>query len=155
MGKTAQTRRARRTTANNTKIVSLPPWKPGGESVGVLGGHDLVIPRSAHNPSAALRLIAYLTSEAQVRKDEQEASQYPVLKTVANDLDPTHPQLIRAIKYTNVKLRPPIPEYATVSRIISTGVEAALNRPADDAFADDKLRAIDRDAQRVLDSGPP
>jgi ABC-type glycerol-3-phosphate transport system substrate-binding protein len=152
-GKTPQTRRARRTTADNTKIVSLPPWRPGGKSFGVLGGHDLVIPRTAHNPSGALRLIDYLTSDTQVRIDEQ-GGQYPVLKAVANDLDPTNRALMSAIKHTDVKMRPAIPQYADVSRIIAKGVEAALNRPADDTFASDKLQQIQRDAQSVLNRGP-
>lgn len=65
----------------------------------MLGGHDLVIPRTAHNPSGALRLIDYLTSDTQVRIDEQ-GGQYPVLKAVANDLDPTNRALMSAIKHT-------------------------------------------------------
>jgi len=147
--------RARRRTAVNTKIVPLPPWNPGGESIGVLGGHNLVIPRSARNPSAALHLIAFLTSIEQVRRDQRDGSQLPVLRGLADDAAPKNRALLSAIKATKVVSRPSIPRYAAVSRIISDGVEAALDGPADLSSSRDALRTIDREVQRVLDSGSP
>jgi multiple sugar transport system substrate-binding protein len=147
--------RVQRATAANTKIVSLPPWKPGGRSIGVLGGHNLVIPRSARNPSAALHLIAFLTSAEQVRKDEREDAQVPVLRSVASEPALQNRALLNAVERTSVMLRPPIPQYAEVSRIISDGVGAVLRGPSDLASIHYKLRAIDRDVQRVLDHGSP
>jgi multiple sugar transport system substrate-binding protein len=147
--------RAQRATAANTKIVPLPPWKPGGKSIGVLGGHNLVIPRSARNPSAALHLIAFLTSAEQVRKDEREDAQVPVLRSVASEPALQNRALLNAVERTSVMLRPPIPQYAEVSRIISNGVDAVFRGPADLASIRDRLRVIDRDVQRVLDHGSP
>lgn len=139
-------------TVAHTDIVRLPPWREGARSVGILGGHNLVIPRSAQNPSAAMRLIAYLTSDAQVRKDEQLASQYPVLKEVAKDLDLRNRLLIKAVQKTKVVARPEIVEYAAVSKIIADGVKAAIEHPRDDEFTRRALQRIQRDVQRVLDA---
>jgi multiple sugar transport system substrate-binding protein len=149
--RTPRLRIIRRTTAAQTDIVPLPPWREGGRSVGILGGHNLVIPRSAQNPSAALRFIAYLTSDAQVRKDEQRASQYPVLKHVARDFDLHNPSLIDAVQQTEIVTRPPIVKYAAVSKIIADGVKAAIEHPRDDAFTRRTLQRIQRDVQHVLD----
>ncbi|MCA1568924.1 MAG: extracellular solute-binding protein [Chloroflexi bacterium] len=154
-GRTAGARQARQAAAENTDIIPLPPWEARGESIGILGGHELVIPRSAKNPSAAMRLIDFMTSDAQVRKDETEDSQYPVLKSVADDLDVRHRKLIDAIKATTVIPRPTIPGYAAVSTIISTGVKEIIDGPADDALAQDKLDEMHRDVQKVLDQDPP
>jgi multiple sugar transport system substrate-binding protein len=150
-GRDLSARRARQAAADNTKIVPLPPWGPRGESVAILGGHLLVIPRSAKNPSAALRLIDFMTSDGQVRKDEREDSQYPVLKVVANDLELRHRTLIDAIEDTTAIARPTIPEYADVSTIISAGVKKVLDGPADDQVLRDTLDQIERDVQEVLD----
>jgi multiple sugar transport system substrate-binding protein len=144
---------ALRVAADRTRIVPLPPWHVGGRRVGVLGGRNLVIPRGAHNPSAALRLIDFLTSPAQVRKDAREASQIPVLKAVARDPDVRNGALLKAVNETTVVSRPSIPRYAQVSRIISSGIGSVLRRPAEPALVADTLRAIDRDVQRVLDRG--
>jgi multiple sugar transport system substrate-binding protein len=147
-----RTRRVRRTTAENTTIVSLPPWQRGGQSVGVLGGHNLVIPRSARHPSAALHLIEFLTSHKQVRRGaEEDSGSLPVLKIVADDPDlRRNRKLVKAVKATKAMPRPSIPEYAEVSKIISDGVEAVLDAD-DDAAAWKKLQQIERDVQKVLD----
>lgn len=88
-------------------------------------------------------------------KDEQQASRFPVLKDVANALDPTNPQLIDAIKATNVKSRPSIVRYAEVSKIVSAGVKDVLDGQVDDTSARAKLEEIEGDVQAVLDKGPP
>jgi len=141
----------------------LPPWQSRGESIGILGGHELVIPKSAHNPAAAMRLIDFMASSGQVRQDEREDSQYPVLKAVADDLDVRHRKLIDAIKATTVIPRPAIPEYADVSKIITAGVKEIIDGPDDDHLAQEKLDEIaqekldemQREVQKVLDQDSP
>ncbi|MCA1568926.1 MAG: extracellular solute-binding protein [Chloroflexi bacterium] len=146
-----ETRPARRTTAENTDIAALPPWEAGGRRVAVLGGRNLVIPRSARNPSAALHLIDYLTSEAQVRRDERDSAQIPVLTAVADAPDLTHRELLSEVRRTHVLLRPVLPQYAAVSRIISAGVKATLAGPADGTFAREKVQEMEREVQRLLE----
>lgn len=144
-------RKARRETARETRIVSLPPWRSGGTSFGVLGGHNLVIPRSAGNPEGALHFIDYLTRDEQVRKDERLSAQFPVLKAVAEDESSiTNRDLVRAIRETKVLSRPPIPNYAPVSDVIAEGVQDVLQGPDDEASVGRTLARMDDDVQRLL-----
>ena len=144
----------RRAAAANTAIVALPPWSAGGASVGVLGGHNLVIPHSARNPSAALHLVEFLTSAGQVRKDVAEDSQLPVRKDVAMDAAVRKRPVVRAIEATRVVARPTLTRYAAVSRIISRGVTAILERSTK-ASIRAALKELQRDVQRELDAGQP
>ena len=121
----------------------------------MLGGHNLVIPRSARNPSAALRYIDFVTSEQQVRWDERDHAQFPVLKALENDPRLEHRSLAAAIRATTLVARPSIPRYAEVSRIISTGARSVLRRQGDAQSARDSLREIERDVQRVLNASRP
>jgi ABC-type glycerol-3-phosphate transport system substrate-binding protein len=145
----------KRRVAASTRIVALPPWNPGGRSVGILDGHNLVIPRSARNPSGALHLIDYLTSREQIRKDALGDSQIPVLKALRRDPAVRAQATVRAVDKTTVLSRPAIPQYAKVSNIISSGALTILRRPDDRALAASELRAMQRRAQRVLDNGSP
>ena len=136
----------RRRVAENFKVVPLPPWQPGGEHVGILGGHDLVIAGNAHNPRGALQLIDFLTGFEQVRQDAREFAQYPVLKGVADDPDVKN-ETLSAIKRTRIEPRPIIANYAEVSRIISDGLREALQggKPIRATLA-----AIERAVQKKL-----
>ena len=135
-----------RTVAENFKVVPLPPWQPGGEHVGILGGHDLVIAGNAHNPRGALQLIDFLTGFEQVRQDARDFAQYPVLKGVADDPDVRN-ETLSAIKRTRIEPRPIIANYAEVSRIISDGLNEALQggKPIRATLA-----AIERAVQKKL-----
>lgn len=151
-GSTLGTRRARRTAAVNTAIIPLPPWRPGGTSVGILGGHDLVIPRSAPHPSAALRLIDFLTSADEVRLGVESDSQIPVRKDLAEEFSIGNRELLDAIKKTQVVARPSIPQYAEVSAIISCRVTGIIHDRTHLGLSE-QLRYIERDVQHVLDGG--
>lgn len=153
-GKKPLARSARSAAAAHTKIVSLPPWKAGGDSVAVLGGHNLVIPRSAGNPGAALRLIDFMTSDAQVRKDVEEDSQYPVLKDMASEPGVGNRELIDAVQATDdVIPRPSLVRYADVSTIISCRVREIMLGAAADGLRE-MLGEMNREVQSVLDGGP-
>ena len=146
------TRSARRETARETRIVKLPPWRAGGTSFGVLGGHNLVIPRSAGNPEGALHFIDYVTRASQVRKDERLAAQFPVLKAVAEDeRSLANRSLAMAIRGTEVLPRPSLPNYAEVSDVIAIGVQRALEGQPDE---DSLWRALMRIDERVEDLLP-
>jgi ABC-type glycerol-3-phosphate transport system substrate-binding protein len=145
----------KRRVAAHTKIVALPPWKPGGRRVGILDGHNLVIPRSAPNPSGALHLIDYLTSLKQVRKDAVEDSQIPVLKALGLDPAVQARATVRAVENTTVISPPAISQYAEVSKVISSGILTILRRTDERALAASELRVMNRRAQRTLDNGSP
>lgn len=115
----------RRRVADNFTVLPLPPWRSGGESVGILGGHNLVIASNARNPRGALQLVEFLTSFDQVRQDARDFAQYPVLESVARDPDVKN-ETLEAIKATRIVPRPVIANYAEVSRIISDGLNEAL-----------------------------
>jgi ABC-type glycerol-3-phosphate transport system substrate-binding protein len=150
-GRQPRAKLARSRASDTTRIVPLPPWTEGGTSVGILGGHNLVIPTSARHPAAALRLIDFMTSDSQIRKDEREDSQYPVLKQVADDLDLRNRDLVSAINATTVVPRPVIAQYFEVSEIISREVKEVLDHPDDDdGLAQTKLAEIQRAVQDVL-----
>jgi multiple sugar transport system substrate-binding protein len=150
-GRSAQTRRR---TAAHTKIVALPPWNPGGQRVAVLGGRNLVIPRSAPNPSGALHLIDFLTGYEQIRKDAKDVSPYPVLTALAVDPDVTDRPVVRAIQDTRVITRPSIPQYADASALISRGLRRILSSGSSAAADPGALRDINNDVQRVLNESP-
>jgi multiple sugar transport system substrate-binding protein len=149
-GHTPQLSAERREIARLTKIAPLPAWHRGGKHVGILGGHDLVIPRSSQNPAGAMRLIAFLTSAAQVRKDLRSGSQYPVLDGVANDLGVARRSLVDAVQQTRIVARPSLVEYAAISKIIADGVKAAIDHPRDDAFTRRVLQGIQSKVQQAL-----
>jgi multiple sugar transport system substrate-binding protein len=130
-----------------TAVAPLPPWRAGGRSVGILTGDELVIPRSAGNPSGALHLVEFLTSAEQVRAD---AAVLPVRRDVASGL-PAAGAAMRAIEHTSLLGRPQLPRWTEVSSIISAGIDAALRHPADRAA----LELVNRAVQRVLDRNPP
>jgi multiple sugar transport system substrate-binding protein len=144
---TNATRAARQNTARNFGVVSLPPWTPEGQAVGILGGHNLVIPRTAKNPRGALRLIKFLTREDQVLKDAEAASMAPVLSTLWTRDEVTQSAALTAVRGEDLRLRPLIPRYWQVSREIYCGLRGSLVTGAGDS----SLQDIQLRVQRVLD----
>lgn len=148
---TNATRAARQKTAENFGVVSLPPWTPEGQAVGILGGHNLVIPRTAKNPRGALRLIKFLTREDQILKDAKEASQAPVLSTLWTRDEVTQSAALAAVREEELRLRPLIPKYWQVSREIYCGLRGVLREGAAEATLVAALQRIQTRVQRVLD----
>ncbi len=138
IGQTGLARRARRRTAERTRIVPLPRWQARGPRFGVLGGSDLVIPRSAHNPTAALHVVDYLTSDEQVRKDQREASLLPVLRSVAADRDLPDRAVLNAVEATQT-------DRAPSDSAVRAGVQHHLERrPADSRLPPGQRRVAAR-----------
>jgi ABC-type glycerol-3-phosphate transport system substrate-binding protein len=108
-------------------IVALPPWKEGRRSTGVLGGHNLVIPVTAKNPSGALHLIRFLTDPEQMRRDAREGSLAPPLRRWRRDQAIKGSAALRALARTTLRPRPLIRQYHEVSAAIHTSVSSLLD----------------------------
>ncbi len=145
------TARARRNAADNLGVVSLPAWTPGGRHIGILGGHNLVIPRTAKNPEGALHLIRFLTSEDQVLRDAREASLPPVLPALWDDTDVRASPALNAVEDEDLRLRPPITSYWRVSRVIYTALRRVLRNGQSAATLPAELHDIQVDVQSELD----
>ncbi len=142
---------ARYETARNHGVSPLPPWQAGGERVGVLGGHNLVIPRTATNPEAALHLVDFLTSREQILLDAKEGSLAPVRPDVWREPAVEANRALSAVEDTELQLRPVIPEYAAVSSKIYTTLRRVLRTQQSDEGLRSALEEIDTEVQTVLD----
>lgn len=113
--------------------------KPGALSqrqVGVLplrgacrGGWGFAIAQRAKYPNEALRAIQFFASEAAQRKFVLQASYVPTLKTLFTDPQivqqyPFFPELINALEKST--LRPAIPEYEQVSKVLQDQLSKML-----------------------------
>jgi multiple sugar transport system substrate-binding protein len=141
----------RRTTAANLGVSPLPAWKLGGERVGILGGHNLVIPRNAKNPKGALHLIDFLLSEGQVLADARLASQAPVRSDLWDRDGVRNSPALTAFRDERLVSRPIMTNYWRVSqqiyetlrRVLKTGQSKETLAPA--------LHQLQADVQAVLD----
>jgi trehalose/maltose transport system substrate-binding protein len=141
----------RRTTAANLGVSALPTWKLGGEHVGILGGHNLVIPRNARNPKGALHLVDFLLSEGQVLADAKLASQAPVRSDLWDRAGVRNNPALSAVRDERLVPRPILTNYWRVSqqiyetlrRVLKTGQTTDTLQPA--------LRQLQADVQAVLD----
>jgi len=144
---------ARQRTADNHAVVALPPWRVGDQRVGILGGHNLVIPRTAKNPRAALHLVDFLTSKQQIRRDAVTASLAPVMPALWNDRGVRANRALRAVNDLELKLRPNIANYAAVSNAIYTTLRRVLSNRVSDAGLSSALEDIEGEVQSALDEG--
>jgi multiple sugar transport system substrate-binding protein len=115
-----------RKTTTRATVRSLPPWTAGRSSIGVLGGHDLVIPRSAKNPAAALHLIRFLTTPEQLERDAREGDLAPPVQRWEDNPAVTQSRALSELAKTDLIPRPIIPQYYEISRVISTEVSKRL-----------------------------
>ncbi|MGH2942317.1 MAG: extracellular solute-binding protein, partial [Solirubrobacteraceae bacterium] len=143
--------RARRNTVENLGVVALPPWSVGGRRVAILGGHNLVIPRTAKNPEGALHLIRFMTSTDQVLRDAKDASLAPVLPALNDRPEVAASPALMAIRDDVVELRPPITSYWRVSRTISMALRRILSSGQGRQTFPEELRDLQADVQRELD----
>jgi ABC-type glycerol-3-phosphate transport system substrate-binding protein len=142
---------ARFRIARHHNVIPLPPWTRGGSPVGILGGHDLVIPRSAKNPAGARRLIDFLTTREQVLRDAETASQAPVLRELWPVREVEDDPALSAVNDMVLRLRPLLPNYAEISRDIYTTLRRVLRTHPSAQTLDNALRHLDADVQAVLD----
>jgi multiple sugar transport system substrate-binding protein len=148
-----QLERARAMQRRTMKIGTLPvpPWNDrNGRSVGILGGHDLVIPRNAAHPRAAMQLIDFLTSSPQVIQDAQRFTLFPVIFNLQSAPEFTRNDWVRAINATTLLSRPVLANYVEVSQAISTAVQGAMSGKGS---VYDALHALDGEVQKMVDKG--
>jgi ABC-type glycerol-3-phosphate transport system substrate-binding protein len=146
----SNTAAARYVTASHHGVVSLPPWKPGGPTVGILGGHNLVIPRSARNPEGAMDLVDFLTSPDQVLEDARTASLAPALTELSNDERVGDNPALGAVQDDVLELRPMIPQYHLVSREIYTTLRRVLRTDRSPQGLREELHELNRRVQDLL-----
>jgi multiple sugar transport system substrate-binding protein len=132
-------------------VAPLPAFE-GGDSAGVLGGHNLVISAYSDNPGGALRLVQYLTSPEAMERDAAEYSLAPTLRETYTDPDvqealPFAAELERAV--AQARSRPVTPVYPQVSQAIYENVYRALTG---DLSPQDALARADRDIEEALDA---
>lgn len=142
---------ARGNTARNVRVVSLPPWNRDGRRVGILGGHNLVIPRTAKNPEGALHLIRFLTSEQQILRDAREASLAPVLRDLWDREEVRRSDALMAFRDEKLQARPPITSYWRVSQAIYTALRRVLSSGQGKETLPGELRDLQADVQSELD----
>lgn len=141
---------ARRNTAANLGVTALPSWTRGSRRVGILGGHNLVIPRTAKNPEGALHLIKFLTSKSQILADAREASLAPVRPDL-DDLDDVRSSpALRNVRSEDLVLRPPIVKYSEVSKVIYESLRGILTGARSDAVLRDQLKDLEEKVNEVL-----
>jgi len=142
---------ARRNTVYNLGVEALPPWTEGGRRVAILGGHNLVIPRTAKNPEGALHLIRFLTSEQQILRDAKEASLAPVLPDLRDRSAVRASPALMSVQDNDLRLRPAIASYWRVSRAISTALRRILSSGQGNDTLPGELQDLQVDVQRELD----
>jgi multiple sugar transport system substrate-binding protein len=137
--------------AQRIKAISLPPWE-GGRRLGVLGGHDLVIPRSAKNHEGALQLIRFLTSRPQLIRDAELGSLAPPVAGWQREDAVNDNQALNALAATPLVLRPQIPQYARVSAEIGNSLSSLLQGAggATDNDLEQALRDIQDRVTKIL-----
>jgi multiple sugar transport system substrate-binding protein len=143
--------RVRRETVENLGVVALPSWTRGGRRVAILGGHNLVIARTAKNPQGALHLIRFLTSKEQILRDAKEASLAPVLPSLNTRREVTDSPALMAARDDRLEVRPSITSYWRVSRAISTALRQILRGGQGRHTFPAELRELQANVQSELD----
>jgi len=142
---------ARRNTADNVGVEALPPWVEGGRRVAILGGSNLVIPRTAKNPEGALHFIDFLTSEQQILRDAAKASLAPVRPDLEDREAVRTSPALAAVQDETLRLRPPITSYWKVSDAIASRLRRVLNSGQGKETFPEELRELQAEVQRELD----
>nr|WP_297462026.1 ABC transporter substrate-binding protein [uncultured Halomonas sp.] len=65
--------------------VTTLPHGPEGESAATLGGWNLAVSKYSKNPELAVKLVSYLTSEAEQKRRAIEGSYNPTIKSLYQD----------------------------------------------------------------------
>jgi multiple sugar transport system substrate-binding protein len=108
--------------------VTTPPAGPDGDNPGVNGSMALSIGAKSKHQAAAWKFIEYLTSEKV--QDEYVKSSMTNWKAsyTKPEVTESNPEVFAAAgkAYDNMILRPPVPNYNTVSQLIQVELQNAL-----------------------------
>jgi len=134
---------------NKFAVAPFPTFE-GGTKAAILGGHNLVISAYSKNPTGAVQLIDFLTSEQIEAQDAIKYSLTPVLNATYDDPEvkkamPFAAELKQAV--TQAHARPVTPVYPQVSQAIYKNVNAAL---AGQTSPQDALKKADSQINSAL-----
>jgi multiple sugar transport system substrate-binding protein len=132
-------------------VAPFPPWE-GGETAGILGGHNLVISQFSKNPGAALKLVDFVTNEEMQILQFRDYSLAPVLAAAYDDPGVKKKydfagDLRDAVSQANS--RPVSPVYPQISQAIYENVNEAL---AGRMSPEDALKKAQDDMQSALET---
>jgi multiple sugar transport system substrate-binding protein len=132
-------------------VAPFPPWE-GGETAGILGGHNLVISQFSKNPGAALKLVDFVTNEEMQILQFRDYSLAPVLSAAYDDPGVKKKydfaaDLRDAVSQANS--RPVSPVYPQISQAIYENVNEAL---AGRMSPEDALKKAQDDMQSALET---
>jgi multiple sugar transport system substrate-binding protein len=128
------------------------PAAEGGRPSAALGGQQLAINAHSLNPSAAYRVIEFLTRPDQMRERAQKTGQYPPRPSLyrggqlAEALAIPPDQAVRIIE--SAVSRPSLPAYSEVSEALQIHLHRALEGSEVPAHA---IAAAAREMQAILD----
>jgi multiple sugar transport system substrate-binding protein len=91
---------------------------PGHASAATLGGWGFAISTFCQDPKGAWQFVEFITRPEQLSQVQQSMGQIPSRKKLVRE------ELLSILE--NVRMRPPIPEYAQASDILQRWVSAAL-----------------------------
>lgn len=108
--------------------VTAPPAGPDGDNPGVNGSMALSIGAKSKNQAAAWKFIEYITSEAVQDKYVKSSMTNWKASYTKPDVTESNPEVFAAAgkAYDNMILRPPVPNYNTVSQAIQVELQNAL-----------------------------
>jgi multiple sugar transport system substrate-binding protein len=110
-------------------VAPFPEFEGGGKA-GILGGHNDVISVNGKNPGGSIKVLEFLSDEAQHKILASEFSLPPAIASVYDDPEvkkalPFAPELKQAI--SQAKARPVSPVYPQISAAIYKNVNEALS----------------------------
>ncbi len=111
------------------EVAAFPEFEGGGKA-GILGGHNDVISVNGKNPGGSIKVLEFLSDEAQHKILASEFSLPPAIASVYDDADvkkalPFAAELKEAI--SQAKSRPVSPVYPQISAAIYKNVNEALS----------------------------
>ena len=132
-------------------VAPFPPWE-GGDTAGILGGHNQVVSVYSENPGGALKWIDYVTGAESQKRQLLDYSQSSTLTATYDDPDIQKKydfatQLRDAI--SQAKSRPVSPVYPQISQAIYKNVNEAL---AGRVSAEDALKTAQDEMQAALET---
>ena len=116
-------------SAPNFEVAAFPEFEGAGKA-GILGGHNDVISVNGKNPGGAIKVLEFLSDEAQHKILAAEFSLPPAIASVYDDAEvkkalPFAAELKQAI--SQAKSRPVSPVYPQISAAIYKNVNEALS----------------------------
>ncbi|MFP3466513.1 extracellular solute-binding protein [Leifsonia sp. SIMBA_070] len=127
--------------------VTVPPAGPSGDNPGVNGSMALAIGAKSKHQLAAWKFIEYMTSEAVQDKYVKSSMTNWKASYTKPAITETNPEVFAAAgkAYDSMILRPPVPNYNTVSQAIQVELQnALLGKKTPQQALDDAVKAANQ-----------